>query len=248
MTPRVVIEILWRRKIVVSLSQVTTETIDQDTRSGWWWPWRERQRIWKNWKSRRTCCWTFFCEKKRQSQKTDPKLNWENRLLNFWSSAHSSIWLCVVCVTFFMCAGPFVRGIDWLACSSSLCMCGCGVDCLCDLRDVCVRSFVWCSRLRSRLLSVTWIEIWRSVRSQNELGLMSDDPSSSYFTEGVCSDLCPRFVPRSRCANVALVSSLQNVVTRLVYCKVILQGVLLFVNFWSSSEARLHRRWRVSSE
>ena len=59
---------------------------------------------------------------------------------------------------------------------------------------------------------------------------------------------CPRFLPRSRYANSVLVSSLQIVVSHVVYCKIIVQRVLLFMNFWPSNYARLHRRWRVSSE
>ena len=54
--------------------------------------------------------------------------------------------------------------------------------------------------------------------------------------------------PRSRCTNSALVPSLQIVVSHVVRCGKIVQWVSLFVNFWPSSGARLHCRWRVSSE
>ena len=43
---------------------------------------------------------------------------------------------------FFRGAGLFVRVIESLTCSSSLCVQDCDIDCLCGLRDVCVRSIV----------------------------------------------------------------------------------------------------------
>ena len=73
--------------------------------------------------------------------------------------------------------------------SSCVRVCDSDVDCFCDFRDVCACSFVSCSWFCTRLFSVICIEIRRFVTCRIQLRSRSDDPSSSYFVDRVCSYL-----------------------------------------------------------
>ena len=109
-----------------------------------------------------------------------------------WSFARSIICIFVFLRYVFEMHWSF-RSRDWLLDLEFVCSRVCLWRLFfCDLRDVCARSFVSCIWLCIRLFSVIWIEIRRFVTCRNLSSSRSEDPSSSYFIDGVCSCLCPR--------------------------------------------------------
>ena len=193
-----------------------------------------------------------FLKKKNDGLKSPiPKLNWQKAFYwLFWSFAHS--------VNLVVCCSRYVFYVRWSFRSwDSLIGLQFGCLCVCVLWRWLLVWLAWrvCALVRvmySDSHKTSQCDMNRDTTFRHESKLTWTNCQMilphPYFTEGVCSGLCPRVVPRSRCTNSALVSSLQIVVSHVVSCKKIVQGVLLFVNFWPSSVARLHWRWRVSSK
>ena len=118
-------------------------------------------------------------------------------------------------------------------------VCVCHVDCLCDFRDVCMRSLALCTRCRIKLFSVRTSQNWLRHTS---------DSSSPYFTWANAQLSWSAVCLTEQFTISVLVFSVQIVVSPVIRCKMTIQGVSSFVNFWPLSDTRLHRRWRVSSK